>query len=122
MVSLKNRPGFQLVWTLFSRLLTLGVVLVGWLFFRAQSWTAACQYLGRLVAWSHDGTRVISPYILSALAAVFLAHLILNKDRCWTQEIPQLSVPVRIVNYAALALLITCLGATDSSPFIYFQF
>jgi hypothetical protein len=53
---------------------------------------------------------------------VFLAHLIFNKDYNWAQEIPQRSVPVRIVNYTALALLIACLGATDSSPFIYFQF
>ena len=37
-------------------------------------------------------------------------------------EISERPVPVRIVNYACLALLITCLGATDSSPFIYFKF
>lgn len=122
LVSLKNRPRFKFVWALFSRLLTLGVVLVGWLFFRAQSMTAAGQYLSRLMAWTHDGTRLVSPYILSALVIVFLTHLIFPKDRNWAQEIPQRSLPVRIVNYTALALLIFCLGATDSSPFIYFRF
>jgi alginate O-acetyltransferase complex protein AlgI len=120
--SLKNRQTFQFVWTLFSRLLTLGVVLVGWLFFRAQSWTDAGQYLSRLAAWSHDGTRFVSPYIFPSLAVVFLSHLIVHKDRNWAQDIPERSIPNRIVNYTALALLIACLGATDSSPFIYFQF
>lgn len=120
--SLKNLLWFQFVGTLFSRLLTLGVVLLGWLFFRAQSWTDAVLYLSRIVAWSQDGTRLISPYIIASMVAVFLTHLFLHKDHNWSQEIPQLSVPMRIVNYTVLALLIACLGATDSSPFIYFQF
>jgi hypothetical protein len=72
--------------------------------------------------WSHDGTRLVSPYIIAALLTEFMTHLILQKDRNWAQEIPQRSVPMRILNYTALALLIACLGATDSSPFIYFQF
>jgi alginate O-acetyltransferase complex protein AlgI len=122
LASLDNRPTFQFVRTLFSRLLTLGVVLVGWLFFRAQSWSDAIEYLGRLMVWSHDGTRFVSPYILPALAAVFLTHLLIQKDRNWAQEIPERLIPERIMVYAALALLIVCLGATDSAPFIYFQF
>jgi len=122
LISLNNRPGFQLLWTLFSRFLTLGVVLVGWLFFRAQSWTSAVEYLSRLMVWSHDGTRFVSPFILSALVAILLTHLVLHKDRNWAQEILQRSVPVRIMNYTALVLMITGLGAMDAAPFIYFQF
>ena len=97
-------------------------MLIGWLFFRAPDWSVAGEYCSRLLAWNQDGTRLVSPYILSALAAVLLAHLIMNKDRSWEMDIPRRSVPVRIVNYSALALLLACLGATDSSPFIYFQF
>jgi hypothetical protein len=103
-------------------LLTLGVVLLGWLFFRAQSWNDAGLHLSRIISWSEDGTRMISPYIIVALVTVFLTHLTFQKDRNWAYEIPQLSVPIRIVNYTILALLIVCLGATDSAPFIYFQF
>lgn len=120
--SLDNRPTFQFVWTLFSRLLTLGVVLVGWLFFRAQSWSDAIEYFGRLIMWSHDGIRLGSPYILSALVAVFVTHLVIHKDRNWAQELPMQPVPLRLVNYTVLALLITELAATDGAPFIYFQF
>ncbi len=119
---LKNNSGFQFVWTLVSRLMTLSVVLVGWLFFRAQSWADAGTYLSRLLVWNHDGTRLISPFILSALVVLLLVHLIWPKDFDWVQEIPQRSIPARIVNYTTLGLLIACLGATDSSPFIYFQF
>ena len=119
---LHNIPGFRFIATFFSRLMTVAVVLLGWLFFRAQSLEEAGQYLSRLLAWSDDGTRMVSPYILSAVAVVFLTHLIIRKDRNYAQEIPQLSVSMRILNFTALTLLIASLGATDSSPFIYFQF
>lgn len=119
---LKDSRAFQIAWTLFSRLLTLGVVLLGWIFFRARSWADATQYLSRLVTWNHDGTRLISPYILPAVAGVFLVHLLVQKDRLWAQEIPNRSVSYRILAYSTLTLLLTCLAATDSAPFIYFQF
>jgi alginate O-acetyltransferase complex protein AlgI len=120
--SLMDQPLFNAAWNLFSRALTLGVVLVGWIFFRAQSWTAAVEYLGRLLSWSSEGTRLLSPYILTAVAAVLFVHLLVRKDRNWSQEIPHGTVLARVAAYSALALLISCLGATDSAPFIYFQF
>ncbi len=119
---LKDHPILQFAWTILARLLTLGVVLLGWLFFRAQSLADASLYLGRIVAWNHDGIRFVSPYIFPSLAVVFLIHLLVHKDRNWGSEITERSMPVRIVGYATLALLVACLGATDSSPFIYFQF
>lgn len=122
LASLDRRPAFQLAWNVLARLLTLGVVLVGWIFFRATSWTAACDYLLRMTTWTHDGTRLVSSQILPALAVVVLLHLVINKDRNWTLELPHRSRYVRIASYTALTLLLVCLGATDSAPFIYFQF
>ena len=120
--SLNENTAFRFLWSLFSRFLTLGVVVVGWIFFRAESWEAATQYIARLLTWSHEGTHLISPYILPAAAAVFLVHLFIQKDRNWAHEIPLQPVWPRIVAYSCLALLLTCLAATDSAPFIYFQF
>jgi len=122
LAALNHRPGFRHVWTLFSRLLTMGVVLVGWVFFRAQSWRAACNYVGRIMTWSHDGIRLVSPYILPAVVGVFVVHLLVDKDRNWALELPERCAPVRTLAYASLVLLLVCLGATDSAPFIYFQF
>ena len=119
---LQGRPEFRAVWQLFSRVLTLSVVLLGWIFFRADSWSAATQYVSRLMTWSHDGTRLVSPYILAAIAAVSLAHLVVPKDRLWVREIPAGALSVRVLVYSSLALLLACLAATDTAPFIYFQF
>ncbi len=96
-------------------------MLLGWLFFRAESWNDAMQYLGGIMTWT-NGTRVVSPYILSAMVIVILVHLIFQKDFDWAMEIPQRRVIVRILNYATIAILIACLGAADSTPFIYFKF
>jgi alginate O-acetyltransferase complex protein AlgI len=120
--SLNENAAFRFLWSLFSRFLTLGVVVIGWIFFRAESWEAAIQYIVRLLTWSHEGTHLISPYILPAAAAVFLVHLSIQKDRNWAHEIPFRPVPARIFAYSCLALFLVCLGATDSAPFIYFQF
>jgi hypothetical protein len=110
------------LWNGFSRLLTLGTVLLGWVFFRASSWTTATGYIGRMAHWSHDGTRFVSPYILAAVMGVVLAHLLVQKDSNWAHEVPTRSWPVRSLAYGALIFLLVCLGATDAAPFIYFQF
>ncbi len=120
--TLKTRPAFEALWSLFLRSVTLGVVLMGWIFFRADSWTTATQYLGRLVMWSQDGTRLVSPYIVPALAGVCLSHIFIQKNRNWAQEVPDYSFLGRTLAYSCLALLLVCLAATDAAPFIYFQF
>ncbi len=105
-----------------SRLLTLSVILIGWIFFRAQSLGDAWQFLSRIFSWNTGGTRLISPFILAALAGVGFIHLLIPKDRNWAEEVPQAAVPMRILAYASLLILIVFLAATDAAPFIYFQF
>jgi alginate O-acetyltransferase complex protein AlgI len=122
LTSLKDRPWFRFGWAGLSHVLTLGVVVLSLVFFRAQSVPAAAVFLGRALAWSHDGTRLISPYILSAIVGLLLVHLLVKKDRNLAEELPRLSVFPRIIGYASLLLLLVVLGATDSAAFIYFQF
>jgi alginate O-acetyltransferase complex protein AlgI len=115
-------PLFRLAWSIFARLLTVCVILVGWIFFREHSWIAGWQYLGRIVTWNHNGIRFMSPYILAALAAVFLIHLVVPKDSNWFENVAKRPLLVRILGYSALLFLIVSFGATDATPFIYFQF
>jgi len=122
LAAFKEHVLFRLAWNMFARLLTLGMVLVGWIFFREHSWTAAWQYLSRISTWSHDGTRFASPYILASLAAVFLIHLVTPKDSNWSVDVQKRPIFVRGLAYGALLLLIVCFGATDATAFIYFQF
>jgi alginate O-acetyltransferase complex protein AlgI len=120
--SLKDSRGFQFVWTGVSHGLTLGLVVLSMIFFRSQTVSGAAVYFHRLFVWSPDGVRLISPYILAAVAGVFLVHLLVNKDRNFAEELPRMSLVPRIIGYASLLWLLVVLGATDASPFIYFQF
>jgi alginate O-acetyltransferase complex protein AlgI len=119
---LNENHAFRFMWTCFSYILTLSIVLAGWIFFRAQSWSSGCEYLGRVIVWSSDGTRLLSPYILPAIIALVCTHVVIHKDRNWAHELPTRSFSIRTAAYTSLALLVICLGATDSAPFIYFQF
>ena len=110
------------VWWPCAHLLTLSVVLVAFVFFRAPTLPSATSYLYQLLSWNRSGISLDSPYILIAVIAVFLVHLVVNKDRNWALELSERTVSVRIVGYSTLLLLLVLLGATDSSPFIYFQF
>jgi hypothetical protein len=101
--------------------LTLGVVMVGWVFFRAKSWSLAMEYLGGLATW-RNGIRLGSAYILPLTALVFVAHLLVNKDRNWAQEISEWPAPVRIAVYSTMGLLLSLLVPADAVPFVYFQF
>ncbi|HTG43103.1 MAG TPA: MBOAT family protein [Verrucomicrobiae bacterium] len=113
---------FRHAWILFSRCLTLATVLLGWIFFRAPSWSAAMDYLKGLFSWDSSATRFMSPYILAAVSGVALVHLFVPKDAQWAQGIPLRPLPVRVAAYTALLFLIVAFGATDSAAFIYFQF
>ena len=118
----KKKLAVKIPVTICAHLLTLGVVFVGFVFFRAQTIGDAVLYLTRISSWADDGTRLNSPFILAAVAAVFVVHLLVRKDRNLALELPQKSLTLRIAGYSALLLLLVLLGATDASPFIYFQF
>jgi alginate O-acetyltransferase complex protein AlgI len=120
--SLRGHVGFRTIWNLFSHSLTLAVVILAWVFFRVPSWTVATDYIGRMATWTSAGTRFISPYILTAVVAVFLTHLIVPKDFDWSAAAEKRPVLVRALAYGALLFLLVCFGATDTAPFIYFQF
>lgn len=122
LASFKSSHMFQVFWSMFSRMLTLGVILLSFVFFRAQSFSHAFAYLSRMLLWSHDGVRLWSPYIVPATASVLLVHLLVGKDRNWVRDLLAKSVARRTFAYTCLVMLLVFLGATDAAPFIYFQF
>jgi alginate O-acetyltransferase complex protein AlgI len=119
---LEHNLALSRIWNLFSRFLTLFVVLIGWVFFRAQSLSVAWEYLTSMLSRTHSGQRFVSPYIWPAFFALLVTHLLVQKDRNLALELPEKGMFIRVVGYTAILLMIVCLGATDSAPFIYFQF
>ena len=103
-------------------LLTMSLVLTGWIFFRAVGFSDAITMLGRIVTWDTNGIRLLSPQIFMALAMVLGAHLCISKNGSWIAWIIEKPIPVRAIAYTILLMTILCLGARESAPFIYFQF
>ena len=105
-----------------SRCLTLGVVSVGWIFFRAESWPVAVEYLKRLATWRGDGIALDSPYIVPLSVFVFLVHLVVSKDRNLVEEMHLWPAPVRVFAYATMLLALTLLVPSEAVPFVYSNF
>lgn len=97
------------------------MVLLAWVFFRSPSLAVAADYLHRMLSYA-TGTRFVSPYIVCAIGAVVVTHLLLPKDFDWLTDAPKRLLPVRAFAYGTLLFLLVCFGATDATPFIYFQF
>jgi alginate O-acetyltransferase complex protein AlgI len=105
-----------------SRAITMSIVLLGWVFFRCESLGAAVVYIERMCSNAGDGARLMSPYILAAVAAVGLIHLVVPKDFDWADHIFDRPVAIRAFGYGSLLFLLVAFGATNATPFIYFQF
>ena len=61
----------------------------------------ATLYVHRLLVWSHEGTRLVSPYILPAIAGVFIVHLLVKKRQGMGARSPH---SLSIVSHAGLFL------------------
>jgi len=108
--------------TLAARLLTLSVVMIGWILFGTSTLASAFTYLWRILTWAKDGIALGSPYILPLTAVVFIAHLLINKDRNLIEELGSYSVPTRTLTYACLLLILTTLVPSEAVPFVYVHF
>lgn len=112
---------------LFSILLTFVFVLVGWVFFRADNTTQACQLLQSMfTGFSTQGSSCLGESLqkypaLIALSAYALYHLACLPKRALPQ-FPYFAAPARCLAYISAFVLATGLAPAGDSPFIYFQF
>ena len=108
--------------TVGARVLTLSVVMVGWVFFGTSTLAMAVVYLWRMLTWAGDGVGLGSAFILPITALVFLVHLLVAKDRNLVEDLPSYSVSARVFTYGCLLLALTSLVPSDAVPFVYVRF
>jgi alginate O-acetyltransferase complex protein AlgI len=105
-----------------ARALTLGVVMLGYVFFGTRTLSLASTYLWRMLTWSRDGVILGSPYIMPLTAVVVIAHLFINKDVNVIEELANYSVPTRVLTYVTLLFALTSFVASEAVPFVYVRF
>ncbi len=103
--------------------LTMSVVLVAWVFFRATGFGNALDYLAGIASLRGAGAFHLEEWVLP-LGMIALLMFIDVPQFLRRNHTVLLSWPwmVRGVVYAALVLLLVLIRVEDEVPFIYFQF
>jgi len=111
---------------LVSRFLTLGVVLVGWVFFRAATLSDALNYLGAMTSVfvanglpAALGGLAQQPYLQVHLVLAGVVVCFGRQTWDWTQT---LTLPKAFVVLALGWMAVVALLTQDYNPFIYFIF
>ena len=101
---------------------TLHIVALGWLFFRAESLAAAGTILTRIVTVA-GGVTAISPLAVATVVAVVAAQFLPTDwyARSW-RAVRSLGPVAEIASAATALTVIDLLGPAGVAPFIYFQF
>jgi alginate O-acetyltransferase complex protein AlgI len=109
-----------------ARSMTLLVVLVGWVFFRAQTLPDALSYLRSMVdvssaQWATQivGSPLHQPFALACLALALGVVTLGRQTWDWTQS---LSPAKAALSLALGGLAVVALLTQDYNPFIYFLF
>ncbi|HEY7156905.1 MAG TPA: MBOAT family O-acyltransferase [Gemmataceae bacterium] len=115
---LQSLPG-----TLLRMTLTFLGVCVGWVFFRAPTFTIAATVLRRMTAFhaATAGAPMPGLGIVTTIAVVIICHVARRFD-LWRKGHGQLPAPMLGFSYAAGLTLALFLAPSGNKPFIYFQF
>lgn len=115
-----RRLGFLRVWG--RRIVLFHVVCLAWVFFRAESVTAAMRFIAGLghTAWRSEYFTALE---LLTIAVLPLALLDLRLERTGEEYGFEAGTPVvRLAFAGALVVALIAFSANASSAFIYFQF
>jgi alginate O-acetyltransferase complex protein AlgI len=103
-------------------MITFHVVCLAWVFFRAESFSAAGVMLARLVTgWG--GAQIVTPALIALIVGAIAAQFSPRGLGLWLQAAFSRLGPLPQAATLALALfVIDTLGPQGVAPFIYFQF
>ena len=110
------RELLQIAWTLV-------LVLIAWVFFRAESVSDALSYLGNVVSAPFTGVPLPPKIMFTAvLIGPFFLIEWLQRDKQHALDVSGWYRPMRWVAYLAVGLALLELGHFGETQFIYFQF
>jgi alginate O-acetyltransferase complex protein AlgI len=111
-------------WTVFyplQALITFGLVMIGWVFFRATTFHDSLYVLHQMFFVTH-GVQLI-PRWLKMLAILTLVLALLEEKKEWFEEVSLGPAWAYGAVCAVLLLAVELIGFTEAAvPFVYFQF
>ncbi len=108
---------------------TFHLVLLAWIFFRANNISEAFLLLGQIFSWNEASTVLTIPGFgvremvtsFLVIGVLLVVHLVERRQN-FREYLAQRSVWVRTSVYAGCVVAIAVLGKFDAKQFIYFQF
>jgi D-alanyl-lipoteichoic acid acyltransferase DltB (MBOAT superfamily) len=101
---------------------TFGLVCIGWVFFRAATFSDSVHVLGQMFAFGHGGASLIPAWLVYFVGLAFM--LALAEERWeWIERAARGPAWAYAVAVVVLLLSVELIGVTDKPiPFVYFQF
>ncbi len=100
---------------------TFGLVLIGWVFFRAGTLRASAYVIGQMFGGAR-GTWLAPPWLM-VLMGISLLLALLEEKRDWFRRLATGPVWAYAAAGAVMLLMVELIGITDVAvPFVYFQF
>ncbi|HUT99326.1 MAG TPA: MBOAT family O-acyltransferase [bacterium] len=107
----------------FQMLGTFGLVLLGWVFFRSETFADALAYLGRMFSAPYvSGVWHGALFQPVAVSAAFFIAEWLQRRRAHVMDLGRTPRPLRWAIYYAIFLVVALFGTFGGQEFIYFQF
>lgn len=120
------------LFSFFSHIYTILVVMVGWVLFRADTLSKAVEYLGRMFSLEKIGQPIFSAsyylngfsiaiLIIGIIASTKIPRVIHTKIKEWIR--PQIYEIIKLVVFICYSLFVFIRVLTSTyNPFIYFRF
>ena len=109
------------LWKPISWLLTMAVVVAGWIFFRAESFDQVSAYFSGIAA-CRGGLTWLHPFAFVAIACVAVGHLTAGVPVLQRWRNADVRTPYGLFLAVTLFALAVLYPADGANPFIYFQF
>jgi alginate O-acetyltransferase complex protein AlgI len=105
-----------------GRIITFHFVCLGWILFRAESFSGAVDVVERIL-FGGFGVAALDPLIIAAIvASIAVQYLPSELGTQWMAAASRVPLTVQAVVAAIWILLVVALGPEGVAPFIYFQF
>jgi alginate O-acetyltransferase complex protein AlgI len=115
--ALQSPPG-----TAFRILATFLCVCIGWVFFRATTFTGAAAILRRMLIVHHGLTTPLPNRSLWVLGTVLVVGHVVGATGLWKRWAPRVPGPILGIGYALVLTVALLLAPDTGKAFIYFQF
>ncbi len=118
-VPVQREGPLSVAWQQFA---TFQLVCLGWVFFRAQSFSAAATMLGRLATAWGPSPMFRLPVVAAVIAGIAIQYIPAQFPELARQAFARLGIAAQGAVLAGALLVITTLGPAGVAPFIYYRF